>query len=213
MGSWLDLLLVVVLVLNIIILGKSRLQAVIRLVAAQGVLLALISLCAREHVDLLSVALALALAAMKGGVIPLMLLHALRDIKIKREVEPFIGLAASMILGALATGFAMIFAARLPLQEQHTTTLLVPAALATVFAGFIVLVTRYKAISQVIGYLILENGIFIFGMLLVNTMPEILELGVLLDLFVCIFVVCIIVKHINRAFSSEDTRQMSELKE
>jgi len=213
MASWLDLLLVVVLVLNIIILGKSRLHSVIQLVALQGVLLALISLAARERIDTVSILLSVTLAVMKGGIIPVMLLHALRDIKIKREIEPFIGLAASMILGALATGFAMLFAARLPLLAEHTATLLVPASLATVLAGFLVLVTRYKAISQVIGYLILENGIFIFGMLLVNAMPEIVELGILLDLFVCIFVVCIIVKHINRAFSSEDTRKMSELKE
>lgn len=64
-----------------------------------------------------------------------------------------------------------------------------------------------------VGYLILENGIFIFGMLLVEAMPFVVEMGVLLDLFVAIFVICIIVNHINRAFSSMDTRQLTSLKE
>ena len=75
------------------------------------------------------------------------------------------------------------------------------------------LTTRYKAISQVVGYLILENGIFIFGMLLVEAMPMMVELGVLLDLFVGIFVITIIVNHINEAFSSMDTRKLSSLRE
>jgi len=63
------------------------------------------------------------------------------------------------------------------------------------------------------GYLVLENGIFIFGMLLVQAMPLVVELGVLLDLFVAIFVICIIVNHINQAFSSLDTRRLASLKE
>ena len=86
-------------------------------------------------------------------------------------------------------------------------------AIATVLVGFIQLVTRYKAISQVIGYLVLENGIFIFSMLLVEAMPLIVEMGVMLDLFVGIFVTCIIINHINQAFSSMDTRQLVSLKE
>ena len=150
---------------------------------------------------------------LKGLVIPRMLLRALREANIKREVEPLIGLLPSMVLGALATGFAMVFGQTLPLTGEHTMPLLVPASLATVLVGFILLTTRFKAISQVIGYLVLENGIFIFGMLLLEAMPIVVEMGVLLDLFVGMFVICIIVNHINRAFSSLDTRRLAELKE
>jgi len=138
----------------------------------------------------------------------------LRDATIKKEVEPLIGVLPSMILGALATGFAMVFSSQLPLADTHQTArLVVPASLSTVLIGFILLITRYKAITQVIGYLVLENGIFIFGLLLVESMPLVVEMGVLLDLFVGIFVICIIVNHINRAFSSLDTRQLANLKE
>jgi hydrogenase-4 component E len=91
--------------------------------------------------------------------------------------------------------------------------LLIPASLATVAAGFIQLTTRRKAISQVLGYLVLENGIFVFGLLLVEAMPFLVEAGVLLDLFVGIFVLSIIIHHINREFASLDTRRMSLLKE
>ena len=71
---------------------------------------------------------------------------------------------------------------------------------------------RLKAISQVLGYLVLENGVFIFGLLLLEAMPLMVEMGVLLDLLVAIFVMGIILNHINREFSSLDTRQLSTLK-
>jgi hydrogenase-4 component E len=139
--------------------------------------------------------------------------RALRDAAIKREVEPLIGLLPSIVLGALGTVFALLFAGQLPLAAEHAGSLLVPASFATVLTGFLFLTTRFKAISQVLGYLVLENGIFIFGMLLINAMPLIVEMGVLLDLFVCIFVVCIIMNKINQSFSSMDTRRLVALKE
>ncbi len=67
-----------------------------------------------------------------------------------------------------------------------------PTALATMFSGFLLLITRRKAITQVLGYLILENGIFIFGVLLSAALPLMVEAGVLLDLLVGIFVMGIV---------------------
>jgi hydrogenase-4 component E len=156
---------------------------------------------------------AAATVILKGALIPGIMTRALREAQIKREMEPLIGLLPSLILGALATAGALLFANRLPLASGHGQTLLVPAAIATILVGFILLTTRFKAISQAIGYLVLENGIFIFGMLLAEAMPLVVEMGMLLDLFVGIFVTCIIVNHINRAFASMDTRHLVTLKE
>ncbi len=88
-----------------------------------------------------------------------------------------------------------------------------PASISTALVGFILLTTRFKALSQAVGYLVLENGIFIFGMLLIEAMPLVVEMGMLLDLFVGVFVISIIANHINRAFSSMDTRRLVSLKE
>ena len=88
-----------------------------------------------------------------------------------------------------------------------------PASIATVLVGFIILTTRFKALTQVIGYLVLENGIFVFGMLLVAAIPLVVEMGMLLDLFVGVFVISIITNKINEAFSSMDTRELASLKE
>jgi hydrogenase-4 component E len=142
-----------------------------------------------------------------------MLHKAMRDVHIKREVEPFIGLIPSMLLGAVATALAVALAQFLPLHGEHAAGLLVPTSLSTVLTGFLLLTTRLKAISQVLGYLVLENGIFIFGLLLVEAMPLLVEMGVLLDLLVAIFVMGIILNHINRQYSSLDTRALTTLKD
>jgi hydrogenase-4 component E len=73
--------------------------------------------------------------------------------------------------------------------------------------------TRKRSVIQVCGYLILENGIFTFGMLLLEAMPLLVELAVLLDLFTCVFVMGMTIQNVNREFSSISTENLSELKE
>lgn len=213
MTNLLNSILVIVLMLNLFALGTNRIVSVIRTVAAQGALLSLLPLLLHEHFTLVMALTVIPTFALKGLIIPAMMTRALRDVKIKREVEPLIGLQSSVVLGALATVFALLFADQLPLTTAHSGALIVPASIATVLAGFILLTTRFKALTQVVGYLVLENGIFIFGMLLVEAMPLVVEMGVLLDLFVGIFVICIIANKINQAFSSMDTRRLVSLKE
>jgi len=213
MTNLLNAVLVIVLVMNLSLLGTSRILAVIRTVAAQGALLGAIPLLVHKNPTIPVVLATFVAIVLKGIVIPAIMIRALRDAHIKREVEPLIGLLPSIILGAVATTFALLFADQLPLADHHDGALLVPASIATVLVGFVLLTTRYKALSQVVGYLVLENGIFIFGMLLIEAIPLVVEMGVLLDLFVGIFVICIIVNHINRAFSSMDTRRLVSLKD
>jgi len=104
-------------------------------------------------------------------------------------------------------------AGALPLLPEHAGSLLVPASLASVFTGFVLLIGRVKAISQVCGYLILENGIYLFGLLLIRNTPLLVEAGILLDVTVGVFVLGIIVDRIQRAFDSLDTRKLTALRE
>ncbi|KAB2968115.1 MAG: hydrogenase [Thermoanaerobaculia bacterium] len=213
MNSLLSSLVAGLLLVNLVALGSSRIGTVVRAVAAQGVILGVLALAAHGEVSNRVLGLAAASVVLKGWLIPLILFRALRQVAIKREVEPSLGLLPSLLLGALATVLAVVASGRLPLAETRLAPLLVPASLATAAAGFILLTTRRKAISQVLGFLVLENGIFVFGLLLVEAMPFLVEVGVLLDLFVGIFVLSIILHHINREFASLDTRRLSLLKE
>lgn len=212
MSSITDQLLVLVMLINFVTLGSSRLAISIRAVAVQGVALGLLPGILHSfswHLILISGGIIVA----KGVLIPWLLTRAIRQAEIRREVEPFIGYVATLILGAVVTALAFLFAEKLPLLPAHQGLLFIPAAIATLLTGFLVLTTRRKAISQVIGYLILENGIFIFGLLLSEAMPVMVEAGALLDLLVGIFVMGIIINHISREFSSIDTSRLTALKE
>lgn len=213
MSEVIDPILVVVLLLNFFLLGTSRMRAMINISAFQGILLGTLPVLVHGKLSLEPAAIATGAIALKGFLIPTMLARAMREAKIRREVEPLIGFLPSLLLGALATGLALMFAQTLPLAEEHKSSLLVPASLATVLTGFLILTTRRKAITQVVGYLVLENGIFTMGMALVHAMPFLVEIGVLLDLFVGIFVMGIIINHINREFSSLDVGRLTSLKE
>jgi len=212
MNTFVDQLLVLVFLLNFMVLGTSRISIAIKVVAVQGMALGLIPAMLHQfswHLLLISAGM----IAVKGLIIPLLLTRAVQSIGIKREEKPFMGYVPVMLTGAVATALAFIFAEQLPLAPQHEDLLLVPAAIATLLSGCLLLVTRKKAITQVTGYLILENGIFIFGLLLTEAMPVMVEAGVLLDLLVGIFVMGIIINQISQEFSSIDTSRLNSLKE
>jgi hydrogenase-4 component E len=145
-------------------------------------------------------------------VIPHLLRRALRAANIDREVRPLIAFVPSLLLGAAATIGAVALGSVLPLREQ-SGSLLVAGSFATVVAGFLMLVGRTKAISQVCGYLILENGIYLFGLLLINSTPLLVETGILLDLTVAVFVIGIIMDRIQKEFDSLDTNKLTTLHE
>lgn len=208
-----DVLLVLVILLNFFMLGSSRIRSVIRVASGQGLLLGVLLILAHGHLEWRGLLLGVVAMALKGGIIPAMLQRALRDVGIRREVEPLLGFGASLLLVGATTALAVLFASTLPLAPQHADSLLVPASLATFMSGFLLLVTRRKAITQVVGYLTLENGVFIFGLTLVEAMPLLVEVGVLLDVLVGIFVMGIIIDRIQREFSSIDTETLSALRD
>jgi hydrogenase-4 component E len=213
MATLLDALLILVFVTDIFLLGTSRIGSVLHMVAIQGVLLGVTPVLAHAHVEVEAVVVGLVTAGLKGVAIPAMLRRSVRDLQIRREVEPFIGFGTSILLGGIGAGLALAFTHSLPLLPGEEHRLVVPAALTTVVTGFILLTTRRKAVNQVVGYVVLENGIFIFGLLLLEAVPLLVEAGVLLDLVAAIFVMGIMLDKIRREFSSIDTHKLSSLKE
>jgi hydrogenase-4 component E len=211
--AWIQLPVVAVVLFNFFVLGSSRMRALIRVTALQGAILGLMPLLIHQGISVRLIFVCALTVGLKAGFIPYLLHRAMREVNIRREVEPLLGYVPSLLLGAVGTGLAGWFADTLPLLEPHTGLLIVPAGFSTMFTGFIILTTRLKAITQVIGYLILENGIFMFGLLLIEALPALVELGVLLDLFVGVFVMGIILNHIQRTFSSLDTTHLSTLKD
>ncbi len=208
-----DPLLVLLLLLNLYMVGTSRLRTVINASAMQGLLLGVVAVLVHGRLTTATVLVAAGAVLLKGVVIPRLLHKAMRDAAIHREVEPFIGFVPSLLLTSVGTAAALLFSRTLPLVAEHRGSLLLPTSFATIITGFLILTTRRKAITQVVGYLVMENGIFVMGLTLLEAMPFLVEVGVLLDLFVGIFVMGIIIHHISREYASLDTTHLRTLKE
>jgi len=212
MTSLAEVVLLLVVLADFAVLATSRLSACIRAIAFQGLLLGALPLLLYPDVSFHTLALALGTAVIKAGILPWFLRWAIREASVRREVEPLVGYMTSMLLGGAALALAFAVAAVLPLPPV-ATELLVPVGLVTVIVGLIVLITRSKAITQVVGYLMLENGIYLFGLTQSQRVPFLVEIGVLLDVFVGVFIMGIVVFHINREFDSISAANLSELRD
>ena len=130
----------------------------------------------------------------------------------RREVEPMTSLHVSILGAAALVALAFWLAGRMALPFPVVSHLLVPAAIANVLLGFLLVVARRQAITQVVGYLVLENGVFVFGLGLAPQQPIVVELSVLLDLLVGVFVMGIAIHHISQTFDHMDTTALASLR-
>ena len=214
MSVWLDAILVLLVLTSLWLLGSSRLQACIKAVAFQGVLLGLIPLFAEWPAITLRIAVvAIASTVIKAVVLPAFLRRAVREANVRNEVDPMVGFTTSLLIGIALWGLAMYIASRLPVTMPNVSSLLVPVAIFTVMCGLLLIVSRNTAIMQVIGYLALENGIYAFGWAFAVEEPLLVEMGVLLDVFVAVFVMGIAIYHLSREFDSIETDELASLKD
>jgi hydrogenase-4 component E len=199
---------------NFRLFAASRISSFIRWTSLQGVLLGVYVLLAGSgRMEWAALTTGLCAIVLKGAVFPWLLSRTLREAGVRREVEPFVGYSVSLLAGLVALGLSFWLSRHLPITDRATSPLVAPFAFFSVFAGLFLIVSRKKAISQVLGYIVLENGIYLFGSGMVREAPLMVELGVLLDLFVAVFVMGIMIFHISRDFEHIDTHRMKALKE
>ncbi len=212
MSRMTDLLWVLVFLANVWFLASSRLNACIRIVAAQGILVGLCTVAAGgAEAGGAAALLGAVIVAVKGWLIPRLLFRALREAGVRREVEPYVGTGVSLGAGLAALGVGLWIAGRLPLPAAAGSRLAVPITLATLFTGLFIVITRRKALSQVLGFVVFENGIYGLGVALLADQPLVVEVAVLLDVFVAVFVMGIAVFHISREFDHIDTDRLDQL--
>jgi hydrogenase-4 component E len=195
------------------VLASSRLAVRIKAVAAQGALLSALYLTVRGHLfDIHTIALFFITFIVKTIFIPILISRTAKSVQTKTEFEPVMSSPVTLMIGAALIVISFTSIRFFPLVTSHVvSTLTVPVALATVLIGFLILVTKAKATNQVIGFLILENGIFTFGMTIISDFPMMVEFGVLLDLLVGVFIMGIMIYQINKTFDHIDTRTLSVL--
>jgi len=208
-----EVALLLVLFTCLAVLATDRLSTCIRIMAAQGVLLGLLPLVVAPRLSLHTVLLVVGTIAIKAVVLPRVLLWAIRESPVRRALQPAVGYGASVLLGLAALGIALAVATRVPVEPDLRLPRLIPVSLATLMMGLIVLTTRRKALSQVLGYLMLENGVYLFGLTLASGLPVLVELGVLLDVLVGVFIMGLVVFQIHRELETLDSSRLTELRD
>ncbi len=195
------------------LLGSSRLLMSIRMVAFQGLLLGILPLAAAGdgHFSMALVFLSAASIVLKSGLLPWLLNKAMVESGTRREIEPFISFGASMLIGMFLLGVSGWVVGKLQTTEPLASPVTLTAGFFLVFSGLLLLITRRKALTQTLGFLVLENGVFTSGLSLGSEFSVIVELGILLDVFVGIFLMGIMLFHIDREFDHIDADRFIEL--
>jgi len=216
--AWSDLFLIGLVLANFVLLGSSRLALYIRVCAVQGVALGLLPLFTHggeaAGVERLAPlwAMGLVTIAVKGVLFPVLLVRAQRAANVRREVEPRVSYPASVLVGLAALGLALRIGGRLPQAESGFSAMAVPVGLFTLFVGLFLIIARRKALTQVLGYLVLENGAYVLGLAMASQVPVLVEAGVLLDAFVAVFVMQIAIHQISAEFRSTDVDKLTALR-
>ncbi len=198
-------------------LGATRLVALVQIMVLQGIMVSLTPLFLKSDVALGSGAIIFyqLMLLIKGLLIPGLLYMAVKKISIKREIEPFIGYHASILAGLVILIVAVFITGNLKLKLIEGHSLVLITAITTMASGFFLMMARRKALTQVIGYLMLENGIYLIGTALTKHSHTIyvVEFGVLLDLLVGVMIMGIILHNIQSAFDDIDTTLLGRLKD
>jgi hydrogenase-4 component E len=212
-----DAILAIVLLSVLLSLGSNRLMALVKIMALQGIMVSLTPLFLEHHQNLEGSALLLfqIMILIKGLLIPAFLFMAVKKVAIQREIEPIIGYHASIFAGLALILLSAFITDKLHLSMPGDHALLLITAITTLAAGLFLMMSRTKAITQVIGYLMMENGIYLIGTALAKSTHTmyVVEFGVLLDLLVAIMIMGIILHNINSAFDDVDTALLGQLKD
>jgi hydrogenase-4 component E len=193
------------------LLGSSRLHIAIRVVAIQGILLGVLPVV-RSMGDAIHFGiwvLGLSTIISKGILLPWLMNTCLRLSGIRKEIEPFVGFGPSLLCGTALLGLAVWITDRLQLTQVPQVLLI--SSFFAILAGLFLMVTRRKAITQSLAYLVMENGVYGVGVSMSLDFPFIVELGILLDVFVGVFLMGNLLFHLDREFEHLDADKLTEL--
>ena len=214
MNMSVDLILTAFMAVCLLLSASSRLLHCIRLVALQGILLGILPffMCNWCNTVLPGCEFwisALVNIVVKGVLLPAMLVRAMHKADVKRELEPLAGYSWSLLIVTVAGALSLWLSRSLNLTG--VPSLAVPAAAMTVFTGLFIIISRRKAITQALGFLAFENGIALFGVAMHLEYGFFVELGILLDVLVLVFVMGIAVFQISREFEHIDADRLNLL--
>jgi hydrogenase-4 component E len=153
-----------------------------------------------------------ALLAVKGIALPALLRRMVQRVAADARIAPYVNTETSLLVAGLLVLFAYVLARPLMLISQLPTREALPAAMALVFVSLFIIVSRRKAITQIIGFLMLENAIALLAAVGTGGVPLLVELGVFLDALMVFLVMQVFVYQIHATFDTVDVEQLRRLK-
>lgn len=201
----------------VLVLWRRELTVIIRVFAAQGVALAgLVAVVALHEGSPELAGVAFGVLVLRAGVLPAVLRRALATNRSAagedvREVRPLVNVTASLLAAAVLTLLALAVSQPLVQLAPSPATQAVPIGMAVVLIGFFVLVTRRRAVSQLVGFLLMDNGITAVGFLTTAGIGLVVEVGVALDVLLAVLVLQVLTGRMREAFGGTDLDELREL--
>ena len=212
--QFINLLAALLLLIAFAMLTQRRILSLINLFAWQGAVLALstfvVAYSTAQHHLYWSAGLTLLLKVM---LLPYLLHRLIRRLNVRWDVETLINIPTTMLVGIALVIFAFNLAAPISQLAEGITRGLIGIALASVLLSMLMMLTRRKAVSQVVAFLSLENGLFFAATSATQGMPLVVELGIALDVLVATFIFGIFFFQIRETFDSLDITHMEKLKD
>jgi len=192
----------------------SRLKAQIRMLSFQGLLLFLILYLGEDKTDAASlVFLSVETLLVKAIVIPSFLKKVLKKNETFRDNDPNIPNFYSLVIASVLLFAGFIISNIKGLSSENITTLYFGVSISTILISLFFITTKKKILTHIIGYIMLENGIFLLSLSVAKEMPMIVSLGVLLDVFIAVFILGLLVNKINNVFDELNVCKLCRLKD
>ncbi len=208
-----DTILSLVLLSILFSYGSSRVPGLIKVIAFQGIVVSIVPFFIGHEMHSSGVVFTLVTLFIRGFVIPISIYIAIKKVAIRREVEPIIGYHASILCGLGVIVAATFVNRQLNVPSISDFLLLWPTAIALLVTGMFLLMARRNAIAMVIGYIMMENGIYLVGTTISVRARHIVEFGILLDVLAGVMIMAIILQNIKQTFDDVDTALLRTLKE
>ncbi|MCP4692824.1 MAG: hydrogenase [Desulfobacterales bacterium] len=208
-----DTILSLVLLSTLFSFGSSRLPGLIKVLAFQGVVVSITPLFIGHDLSAGGILFTLVTLLIRGVVIPLFIFQAIKKVAIHREVEPIVGYHASILAGLGLIVAATWVSHRFDLSPVSSSALLLPTSITVLVSGMFLLMARRNAIAMVLGYIMMENGIYLVGTTFSVRALHIVEFGILLDVLAGVMIMAVIFQNIKRTFDDVDTALLRTLKE
>ena len=190
----------------------NRMGTYIRIIALQGFLLFGVSFIELKEINTVNlVFILIETIVFKTIAVPLLLNYIIKRNKITREVEPFLPYFISLIIVTLI--IIVTFLLSNIIEDIHLNKIYFVVALSSLFTGLYIIMTRRKIITHVMGFLVIENSVFILSLAVGNEMPMLVNIGILLDIFASVFLLGIFANKIGDVMKEQDVEQLRNLRD